>query len=402
MSNEVREEWTATDIGSLFAVNTPGHWGDDGESEGNILVLRSANFLKAGGLKYETAALRRFDEKKLGQKLLKPGDILLERSGGSPSQPVGRVNRFDATGDFSASNFLQILRAHEGVDDWFAYYLLDEFYVAGGTQNLQKATTGIRNLDFTTYLATTVPLPPLAEQRRIAEVLRSVDEATEAQDRVCRQLSVAFNATLEACLAAAEWPAHRLGDLCDSIQVGIVVKPASYYVDSGGVPALRSLNVLENRLALDDLVYISEAGHSANQKSALRAGDVVTRRTGEPGKTAMIPSGFESGLNCIDIIFSRPKDCLHPAYLSFFMNSVSAKRQVAGLQGGLAQQHLNVGEMKKLVLPLPDLQTQVHTAEVLDDISANMEAARLALLKLSSLKANLASDLLSGRVRVPA
>lgn len=247
-----------------------------------------------------------------------------------------------------------------------------------------------------------ISLPPLDEQQRIADVLRSVDDAAGSQERVCRQMSAAFTSTLEGCFTVAEWPAHHLGDLCESVQVGIVVKPASYYVDSGGVPALRSLNVLENRLALDDLVYISEAGHEVNQKSSLRAGDVVTRRTGEPGKTAMIPSGFDSGLNCIDIIFSRPKDCLRSAYLSFFMNSEAAKRQVAGLQGGLAQQHLNVGEMKKLVLPLPDLETQDQTVEILNDIWVSMEAARHALLKLSALKASLASDLLSGRVRVSA
>ncbi|WP_249795479.1 restriction endonuclease subunit S, partial [Bradyrhizobium sp. NBAIM08] len=103
-----------------------------------------------------------------------------------------------------------------------------------------------------TLSSQTTPVPPLDEQRRIAEVLRSVDQTIEAQDKVCRQLSAAFSSTLEACFTAADWQAHPLGDLCESIQVGIVVRPASYYVDSGGVPALRSLNVLENRLALSD------------------------------------------------------------------------------------------------------------------------------------------------------
>lgn len=245
-------------------------------------------------------------------------------------------------------------------------------------------------------------VPPLDEQRRIAEVLRSVEKTIEAQENVCRQLSAAFSSALEARFTAADWPTHPLGELCESIQVGIVVRPAAYYVDSGGVPALRSLNVLENRLALDNLVHISEAGHSANKKSSLRAGDVVTRRTGEPGKTAMIPAEFENGLNCIDIIFSRPKDCLRSAYLSFFMNSDAAKRQVAGLQGGLAQQHLNVGEMKKLRLPLPDLPTQDRTVAVLRDMWMSMEASRHALQKLSALNVSLASAILAGRVRVPA
>lgn len=323
------------------------------------------------------------------------GDILY----GKLRPNLRKVARPDFDGVCSTD--IVVFRAKAGADVDFAFQLLQsEPLVAHAVAS--SAGTKMPRTHARSILKFEAATPPLDEQRRIAGVLRSVDEATEAQEKVCRQFSAAFTGALEACFNAVEWPSHRLGDLCESIQVGIVVKPASYYVDSGGVPALRSLNVLENRLALDDLVYISETGHGVNQKSSLRAGDVVTRRTGEPGKTAMIPSGFESGLNCIDIIFSRPKDCLRSAYLSFFMNSEAAKRQVAGLQGGLAQQHLNVGEMKKLVLPLPDLQTQDQTVEILNDIWSSMGAARHALLKLATLKASLASDLLCGRIRVPA
>jgi restriction endonuclease S subunit len=185
-----------------------------------------------------------------------------------------------------------------------------------------------------------------------------------------------------------------------SIQVGIVVKPASYYVESGGVPALRSLNVRENRLQFDNLVSISVEGHKLNRKSALRSGDIVTVRTGEPGKTAFIPNDVGE-LNCIDIIFSRPGSNVRGEYVSFFMNSCIAKRQIAVLQGGLAQQHLNVGEMKRIKVPVPPLAEQDRIVSILNSIWQRVEAEYAALKQLSNVRAALAQELLSGRLPVP-
>ena len=196
------------------------------------------------------------------------------------------------------------------------------------------------------------------------------------------------------------WRASTLAAEMASIQVGIVVKPASYYVETDGVPALRSLNVRPNRLFLGELVQISKEGHRLNAKSALRPGDVVTIRTGEPGKTAFIPDGF-GDINCIDVIFSRPSTRLRGEYVSFFMNSRIARRQIAVLQGGLAQQHLNVGEMKRIKISVPPLAYQDKSVELLNGAWARIEAEEAALDRLKSLRAALSQELLSGRTRLP-
>ncbi len=262
-------------------------------------------------------------------------------------------------------------------------------------------STGVPGLNRDKVYREAALIPPLDEQRRIAEVLRSADDALEAQAAVRDQLEVTFSQLVHECFSC-DWPRVALGEVCESIQVGIVVRPASYYVSEGGIPALRSLNVGENWLDLENLVYISDQGHKLNGKSSLRPGDVVTRRTGEPGKSAVIPPGFPKGLNCIDIIFSRPKEVLRPEFLSFFMNSDVAKRQVLGMQGGLAQQHLNVGEMKKIKVPMPPLNDQDHVVLTLSDVWRQFQVEGEAVRGQASLKNALAADLLSGRVRVPA
>ena len=248
-------------------------------------------------------------------------------------------------------------------------------------------------------------LPPLDEQRRIAEVLRSVDEAIAAQSAVCSHLRQATDDLadeLYACeIAECADSLTAYGDACETVQVGIVVKPASYYVDDGGVPALRSTNIRRNQIEFLALVQLSHEGHEFNRKSSLRAGDVVTIRTGEPGKTAVIPHDAPSPLNCIDIIFSRPKPHLRPHFAAYFINSSTARRQILGAQGGLAQQHFNVGEMKKLKLPVPDLARQDRLIEVLDAAWQSVRVEEAQLAALQSTKAGLMPSILSGRVRVP-
>ncbi len=263
---------------------------------------------------------------------------------------------------------------------------------------------------FDDFSALVVAIPPIGEQRAIAEVLGSIDEAITKTVALCVQLHETVEELAEALFTGFDarsghknvdgWRASTLAAEMASIQVGIVVKPASYYVETDGVPALRSLNVRPNRLLLGELVQISAEGHRVNGKSALRAGDVVTIRTGEPGKTAFVPDGIGE-INCIDVIFSRPGPWLRGEYVSFFMNSRIAKRQIAVLQGGLAQQHLNVGEMKRIQINVPPLAHQDHAVRLLKGAWARIEAEEATLEKLKSLRAALSQELLSGRVRLP-
>ena len=397
MSVEMPEGWREVPLGSVSQIATGGtpsrsqqeYWGGEipWMSSGEVkqrIVRRVSERITALGMANSNA------------RLLEPDVIMMALNGQGRTRGKVALLKIATTCNQSLAG---IIADRGQAHPEYLFHYLDSMYQYIRDLTGDDARNGL-NLKILASLP--VKLPSLDEQLRIAEVLRAVDDAIAAQDEVSRQSLAVFASTAEECFVGGKWAAYPLGDLCESIQVGIVIRPASYYVESGGVPALRSLNVLENRLALDDLVYISAEGHAANQKSSLRAGDVVTRRTGEPGKTAMIQAGFEGGLNCIDLIFSRPNERLRSSFLSFFMNSDAAKRQVATLQGGLAQQHLNVGEMKKLKAPLPDLQTQDNIVAVLDAMWANVEAERHLSGQLLTLRQAMAADLLAGRIRVPS
>jgi type I restriction enzyme S subunit len=196
-----------------------------------------------------------------------------------------------------------------------------------------------------------------------------------------------------------EWEVQPCAVLCLEIIVGIVIRPAQYYRPDG-VPVLRSANVRENRITTEDIVFMSERDNEALSKSRLAKGDMVTVRTGYPGTTAVIPSELD-GSNCVDIVISRPnREKVRSEFLSIWVNSDRGKRQVLEGQGGLAQQHFNVGEMRTLLVKVPDISEQERIVNLLimqnsaiDDLAKNQH-------KLCTIKTALMQDLLTGKRRV--
>lgn len=344
--------------------------------------------------------------------LLKSGEFAYNK-GNSLTAPQGCVFRLDR--DSAVVPFVYYcFSVSNEIDKDYALHAFQ-----GGVLNRELARSinsgvrndGLLNLPADDFFRCQIAIPPLAEQRAIAAVLGAVEAAIRKTEAVRAQLLGAADALADALLLGVDpttgkkntagWRSSTLAAEMATIQVGIVVKPASYYVSDGGVPALRSLNVRPNRLNLSDLVRISDVGHRLNGKSALRAGDIVTVRTGEPGKTAVISSDI-GPLNCIDVIFSRPGSRIRGAYVSYFMNSRVAKRQIAVLQGGLAQQHLNVGEMKRIKIEVPPLDYQHHAIRLLDALWLRFETEEAELSQLRQSRDALAQELLSGRIRLPA
>lgn len=132
----------------------------------------------------------------------------------------------------------------------------------------------------------------------------------------------------------------------------------------------------------------------------LHTDNVVTVRTGYPGTTCVVPSHLD-GANCVDLIISRPGREIVPRFLALWVNSPFGKDQVLRVQGGLAQQHFNVGEMKTLLVAKPKPDEQKAVLDRLDVIDSDIKVATDEQAKLRVLKSGLMTDLLTGRVRVP-
>ena len=122
-------EWKKVKLGNICEVIS-GEWGTEvNENSKNIVsVIRTTNFLNNGKIDIENKDLskREIDKTKIDQKRLKKGDIIIEKSGGSPNQPVGRVVYFnlDTNDIFLCNNFTSILRINEKINSKYIFYFL--------------------------------------------------------------------------------------------------------------------------------------------------------------------------------------------------------------------------------------------------------------------------------------
>ena len=149
----------------------------------NVGVIRNTNFTSGGTLDETDIAFLDVEERQFSKRQLQYGDIIIEKSGGGPKQPVGRVIRFEKKeGLYSFSNFTSVIRVIDSsvLSYRFLHFLLYHYYVSGITEDLQRRSTGIRNLRFKEYKELKVPLPSLSEQERIVAILDEANESVQA------------------------------------------------------------------------------------------------------------------------------------------------------------------------------------------------------------------------------
>jgi type I restriction enzyme S subunit len=315
-----------------------------------------------------------------------------------------------------ASTGYCLLRANpEKISPGFLYeYLLTDWFI-GEMGKLERGASypAVRDSD---VFKAEIPLPPLPEQRKIAGVLGVVQRAIEQHERMLALTAELKKALLHKLFTEGlrgepqkqteigplpkSWDLVPCQNLCEMITVGVVVKPASHYVEKG-IPAFRSFNVREDHLVPYDLVYFSEtANETTLAKSKLRSGDVLVVRTGYPGTSCVVPKEYD-GANCIDLVIVRPKaGIIRSGFLSRFFNAPAGKSQAVAAKHGLAQQHLNVSAVKRTLVPVPSPGEQDET-----DYALAMVQRKIALISakketLTALFRTLLHQLMTAQIRV--
>ena len=171
MSQAESNGWSIVPVSSVVIKPLSGEWGQEDTDGTGVKVLRTTNFTDSGFIDYTGVVRRSIELKKVEAKALRDGDILIEKSGGSDTKPVGRVVFYQETSEnFLFNNFTALLRPNTPkLNSRFLFTFLFVTYWNGGTKLYENKTTGIHNLKLADYLVNTmIPIPPIEDQEVFA------------------------------------------------------------------------------------------------------------------------------------------------------------------------------------------------------------------------------------------
>jgi len=184
---------------NLITQSAAGDWGkDENEVLGNdfikCLVIRATEFDNQYNLRLDNSRVkyRWIHKDKLARIDIKENDLLIEKSGGSPDQPVGRIaiikKNMVEKNQLCYSNFIHKIRVDTSkVNPKYLFYLLKTFHTIKLTDSMQSQTNGIRNLIMREYFNQTIPLPfmedpekSLEKQTEIANHIQNIHRQAKA------------------------------------------------------------------------------------------------------------------------------------------------------------------------------------------------------------------------------
>jgi type I restriction enzyme S subunit len=351
-------------------------------------------------------------------KLCQPGDVLI-----SVRAPVGELNKADQT--YVIGRGLAAVRFTE-IPPEFGWHLLN-YWVRDLHQLAQGST--FKAINNGTLESLSVLLPPLREQRRIAEILDAADEAIRQTERVIAKLEAVKAGLLHDLLTCGldehgrlrdpqahpeefqdsplgriprEWEIVHLQDIAEKITSGSRGW-AAYYSDQGPM-FLRIGNLTREHinLRLDSVAHVQPPSGSEGARTAVQEGDVLISITADLGIIGVIPQRFgEAYVNQhIALVRINPSKA-NPRWVGVYLAGAEVgQRQFYRLNDMGAKAGMNLPTTGALLVTLPAMQEQDRIAALLDVHDARIRAEEAELAKLRQVKRGLMDDLLTGRVRV--
>ena len=366
-----------------------------------VNVIRNTNFALDGKVNYSDVAQIEVEQGQFKNRQLLPGDIIVEKSGGSETQAVGRVVLFNvAEGDYSFSNFTARLRvASPDVLPAYLHTYLNFFYRLGYTFNLQNGASGLKNLDLNRYLSSKIPVPPAGVQAALVAACEAVDvEAAQ----VAAALAAARQQVGEAVQAMYEagYPQKKLLAVADTNPSKAAIRevPDATLVSFVEMASVSNNGVIE-RAVLRPLGTLRKGSYTYFAEN-----DVILAKITpclENGKCALatgLTNGIGMGSTEFHVMRAHVDEVL-PGYLFALLNResirVEAERHMTGSSG---HRRAPITFYEGLSLPVPDLATQQSLLVTLTTLQTQITAAQATLAAAPSRKQALVRQHLQGAV----
>jgi type I restriction enzyme, S subunit len=261
---------------------------------------------------------------------------------------------------------------------------------------ITKLVTGTAQQNFgpSHLKATKITLPPLQEQRRIAEVLDRAEALRAKRRTALAQLDTLIQSIFldlfgQPVVSRSEWPISTIGDACTKVSDGTHHSPP---IKPHGVPYITAKHLKEHGLDFEsDPWFVSEDDHL----------QIFSRCDPRPGDVLYIKDGATTGIAAVNhysyefsmlssLALLRPNTArLDATYLCSWLNNSQVKRELLGDMAGAAIRRLTLAKIKAVRLPLPPLSLQTKFARRVASVGKLKSTHRKSLMDIDALFSSL-------------
>jgi type I restriction enzyme S subunit len=352
-------------IGELISDKISGEWGSDPISNNSVGIIRTTNFTNEGKLNLHNIARRDISENKVRNKKLQFGDVIIEKSGGSPTQPVGRVVYFDISdnNDYLCNNFTSILRPSSVVSPKYLFYGLYFLHLSKKTLAYQNKTTGIINLQLDRYIQSEkIKLPSLDEQIKILKALDKADFIKNNRKKAINLLDEYLKATFlkmfgDPVLNPMNWNTSEFSKVCLNMFGGGTPSKSNpnYYI--GNIPWITPKD-MKFRYISDSIDHISNEAISHSSTKLVPANSVLMVI-----RSGILKNKLPVAINMVDVTINQDMKAYvvdpqisNPQFVLFFFETY--EKHLLEKVRAVTADNLKFDDIKSIKMIIPPMQMQ--------------------------------------------
>lgn len=399
----IPEDWDVLPLGKLVR---SVEYGSAAKSDvkGAVPVLRMGN-LQGGKIDWRDLVYTD-DLDEINKYMLQPGDVLFNRT--NTIDLVGKTSIYEGgCPAIFAGYLIRINVVPELLDSRFLNYILNTEFSRKYSAKVLSVAVGQANINGQKLKTYPIPLPPTKiEQEDIAQALSDVDALLATLDQMIAKKHDLKQAAMQQLLTGktrlpgftGEW--SRL-DLVRLVSTPITDGPhltPKFYAD--GVPFLSVNNLVDNRIDLTDLRFISkEDDEIFAKKCKPRIGDVLLGKAASVGKVAIVETEFDFNI-WSPIALIRPGGQINGKFLYYQLLGADSVAQIMLLTNSSSQGNIGMGDIEKIQISFPGSEEQTAIAAVLSEMDSELSALEARRDKINNLKQAMMQDLLTGKKRL--
>jgi type I restriction enzyme S subunit len=390
-NTEIPSDWEIKKLGEVATfINGKAYKQEELLSEGKYKVLRVGNFFTKGEWYYSDLELE-------NDKYVNDGDLMYAWSASFGPQ------FWNGEKTIYHYHIWKVI-ASELITKQFLFFLLDY-----DTQRILSSKQGGTMFHITKgdMEKRKSNIPPLSEQKAIAQVLSTADAAIHTTEKLIAQKELRKKWLMQQLLTGkkrlkgfdGEWKSEILGNVV-SLQHGYQFRDEDFVEE--GIPVIKIRNVIGYDLVLTDMTFVDESRLDEFKSVIIENGDLLMSLTGNIGRVVEVKGVDKPMFQNYRVGKFTPIDGqLTKSFLKFILSSDILFKQFNGLANQSAQANFGKQDMDKLKFSFPiSIEEQTTIGQVLQAVDKEISLLHAKAEKLREQKKGLMQQLLTGKVRL--